>query len=391
MKLEEWKEIFKGRKGDLKQVDSISEEFKSRDLEKFLMLTYREEMEYTNKTQVLLKRHNNIDKLHYRFKEIYNQIKVYDKHEFVNLFFSYVPSENYYLACELANKAYKHTILSNLYDDDTSKNHMVTFRKDDIENISFMLDLIRYTGTSKNCFNVYKIYGIDVLYISSLCKYKDTILCFPKPDRLTHFCGNIIRRDNNPFVIIETRDVINEIMKKGEFKNEIELVYNIREQIMIPIQNMHERVRFSSSDESKHIYLTLSKEKYAEEKSKLLTKLVSENRVPIKWKSEKAMFDVVFDLFPDAIYQYRPYWLTPQSLDVFVPSLNIAFEYQGIQHFKNIDYFGGEDAYKKRIELDEKKKILCKNNNVILIEWNYEESITKSILNKKLKSIGIKL
>lgn len=390
MNLEEWKERFKGKKNNLKQIDSISEEFKKRGLERFLMLSYSEEVEYEDNTKKLLKRLNNIRKEHYRFDELYNQINAYNEEEYINIFFSYVPSENYYLACELAKKAYKHTILPNLYDDDVSKNHMVTFKKDDIENISFMLDLVRYTGTSKNQFNVYKIYGIDVLYISSLCKYKEINLCFPKPDRLTHFCGNIIRRDANPFTIIESRDVIDEIMKKNEFKNELELAYNIRERIMIPIQNMHEKVRYTGPDESKRIYLKLSKEKYSEEKTKLLTKLVSENRVPIKWKSEKAMFDTVFNLFPDAIYQYRPTWLTPQSLDVFVPSINVAFEYQGIQHFKSIDYFGGEEAYNKRVELDNKKRKLCKDNNVNIIEWNYEESITKSILVKKLREIGIK-
>jgi hypothetical protein len=68
------------------------------------------------------------------------------------------------------------------------------------------------------------------------------------------------------------------------------------------------------------------------------------------------------------ISQARPKWLGRQSLDIFFPEYNIAIEYQGVQHNQPIDFFGGLSAFKKRLELDQRKKELCKLNQCILIE-----------------------
>ena len=46
-------------------------------------------------------------------------------------------------------------------------------------------------------------------------------------------------------------------------------------------------------------------------------------------------------------------------------------EYQGEQHYKATDYFGGENEFKKRQKYDEKKRLYCKKNNFILIEIPY--------------------
>lgn len=102
-----------------------------------------------------------------------------------------------------------------------------------------------------------------------------------------------------------------------------------------------------------------------------------------QWKNERELFVLVKKEFPDALFQYRPLWLAPQSIDIFIPSLNIGIEYQGIQHYKSIDYFGGEEALIHRKELDRRKKNLCEANNLKLIMWPYEEKITfKNLKNK---------
>lgn len=53
-----------------------------------------------------------------------------------------------------------------------------------------------------------------------------------------------------------------------------------------------------------------------------------------------------------------PEWLKPQHLDVFLLEHLIAFEYQGIQHYSPVDFFGGQESFVKGIELDKRKKEL---------------------------------
>ena len=67
--------------------------------------------------------------------------------------------------------------------------------------------------------------------------------------------------------------------------------------------------------------------------------------------------------------QKRFEWLGKQSLDFYLPEINVGIEVQGIQHFIPIDAFGGEKAYKECLERDKRKLELCKENNVNLIYY----------------------
>jgi hypothetical protein len=51
------------------------------------------------------------------------------------------------------------------------------------------------------------------------------------------------------------------------------------------------------------------------------------------------------------------------ELDIYIPSMKLAFEYQGIQHYQFSGLFG--QPYKCR---DHIKKILCEMEGIILIE-----------------------
>lgn len=75
-------------------------------------------------------------------------------------------------------------------------------------------------------------------------------------------------------------------------------------------------------------------------------------------------------------------WMKRMKLDFFIPSKNIAIECQGIQHFKPIDYFGGEKAFKHQVKKDLLKKKLCEEHNIKVAYINYNEEI-----NKRLKEI----
>lgn len=108
------------------------------------------------------------------------------------------------------------------------------------------------------------------------------------------------------------------------------------------------------------------------------------------WVSEMQLYDVVKRLFPDAQHHYRPVWLKPQELDIYVPSMKLAIEYQGLQHYQALDFFGGEEAFKQREMLDKQKKRKCRSNRIVLIEWRFDESINQSLLLEKLKDLNSK-
>jgi hypothetical protein len=103
------------------------------------------------------------------------------------------------------------------------------------------------------------------------------------------------------------------------------------------------------------------------------------------WISETKLFYDITKVFPELEVKHHgnPYWLGRQHFDIYFPDLNIAIEYQGTQHQKPVEYFGGEEAFKKGRERDEKKKRLCEENGCKLF-YVYPEDDTKKFI-KDLK------
>jgi hypothetical protein len=108
------------------------------------------------------------------------------------------------------------------------------------------------------------------------------------------------------------------------------------------------------------------------ERTKIRTRLTADGVIRPKWKHEVTLFQLVRKKYPDTLYQYRPEWLGRQSLDLYIPSLRTAIEYQGVQHYMPVGFFGGEEALSQRRLLDQQKKQLCEDNGVRLIEWPYD-------------------
>ena len=82
--------------------------------------------------------------------------------------------------------------------------------------------------------------------------------------------------------------------------------------------------------------------------------------------------------------QKRFNWLGKQSLDVYIPSSNIAIECQGIQHFKPINYFGGIKEFNIRKKLDKQKAKLCKENGVKLLYYSNKQMDNNIITDKEI-------
>ena len=87
------------------------------------------------------------------------------------------------------------------------------------------------------------------------------------------------------------------------------------------------------------------------------------------WVSETHLFyEIKNRLDCEVIHHGKPKWLGRQHFDIWIPSLNVAIEYQGTQHDKPVDFFGGEKAFKENQKRDKKKRELCLKHNVRLIE-----------------------
>lgn len=73
--------------------------------------------------------------------------------------------------------------------------------------------------------------------------------------------------------------------------------------------------------------------------------------------------------------------------DFYIPSYNVAIEYDGIQHFEPKDFFGGEESFNKLKEHDSIKSNYCVENNIRLLRipyYRYDE--IESILKNELAS-----
>ena len=79
------------------------------------------------------------------------------------------------------------------------------------------------------------------------------------------------------------------------------------------------------------------------------------------WISETVLYNELKEFFSNDIVQQHssPFWLGRQHLDIYFPKYNIGVEYQGRQHDEPIDFFGGQAAFEKTQERDERKRLLC--------------------------------
>ena len=69
-------------------------------------------------------------------------------------------------------------------------------------------------------------------------------------------------------------------------------------------------------------------------------------------------------------------------------SILLLIEYDGIQHYKSIEYFGGMESLKSQQRRDKIKNEYCNENKIPLLRipyWNYDNIV--NILNEIFKNI----
>lgn len=67
--------------------------------------------------------------------------------------------------------------------------------------------------------------------------------------------------------------------------------------------------------------------------------------------------------------------IKPLPFDFYLPEYNVCIEYDGEQHFKPIDVFGGAKEFYERISRDKIKTDYCMNHNITLLRIPYDQDV----------------
>lgn len=196
-------------------------------------------------------------------------------------------------------------------------------------------------------------------------------------------------KEKNPVVLKYTKKVI-------EFKKK----YSIKK----PLSNYwlrfdEHKLGLSSNTGQKHksfIYfveneLTKVFKSFIFEQENLFRESRGLPRIGEGWISETELFYQLKSHFSSTtvIHHGRPKWLGRQHVDIWFPNWKIGVEYQGEQHDKPIDFFGGLSSYENGKSRDERKKLLFKDNGATLIEVRPGYMIEELIEQIKLSSRNV--
>ena len=158
-------------------------------------------------------------------------------------------------------------------------------------------------------------------------------------------------------------------------------------QYLLPYSRILRFVSLSKILQQRHIIVCKESMQHLDEAITLLRQWINDNTayyynqyikngyLGIQWRSEYKLYRFFKFFFNDAVFQYRTEWLGEQSYDIYIPSLNVAVEYQGKQHYDVVPYFGGLEKYYENQRRDERKRQLSKEQGISLYEWKYTNAV----------------
>jgi len=65
--------------------------------------------------------------------------------------------------------------------------------------------------------------------------------------------------------------------------------------------------------------------------------------------------------------------------DFYLPEKDIFIEFDGEQHYKPIDRFGGQEGFNETLKRDNAKNEWCEENNKQLIRIKYDENVVDKL------------
>ena len=333
-----------------KDFDGLREEYVSGGYEKFLVQLSWSDLPYRRAAKQLIQAAGSFSANPY-VEAFMDQFSGLDTDRKACFLFPESFISQFFVIMEVCGRAESLRPVKNLFPDEEKIHYLAVFDKKDMDSVLLMFHLL-YSNTSQELWYQNHLWQDGIVLRSPYL-----------PDRIAKYQGNLPFY-HNPAKTTYVRRNIRHILECGYFSSELELFLNLTRIVMPFFQWWY-------------LDLALYEEKdgfrtnWRLERTKIRTKLTAEGVIKPKWKHELSLFHAVRKRYPDILYQYRPDWLGRQSLDLFIPSLRTAIEYQGIQHYRPVDFFGGEEALEQRQELDRQKRQLCEQNDVRLIEWPY--------------------
>ena len=73
--------------------------------------------------------------------------------------------------------------------------------------------------------------------------------------------------------------------------------------------------------------------------------------------------------------------IKPLPFDFYVPNYNLCIEYDGEQHFRPIEYFGGQEKFEIQQKHDKIKNEYCNNNGISLLRIPYFKNVEEELNN----------
>ena len=269
----------------------------------------------------------------------------------------------FFVVTEVCKRAEIFRPVRSLFPDEEKVHYLAVFDKKNMDDVLLMYHLL-YTNTSRELFGGYSLYDYPLVWYQTHLQEDGTVLRSPfLPDRLARFQGNL-PFCFNPVKTVYVRRNIAHMLECGYFSSELEFFLCLTKEIMPLFQWWYTDLALYEEKDGFRTNWRLAR-------TRIRTDLTADGVIRPKWKHELSLFHAVRRRHPDTLYQYRPDWLGRQSLDLYVPSLRTAIEYQGVQHYIPVEFFGGEEALAQRQELDRTKRQLCEENEVRLVEWPY--------------------
>lgn len=273
-------------------------------------------------------------------------------------------------------------ILPNVFDDDATLNYKILIQEARLDDIAF----VQYCLMKNTELGNYAIYDIPLSSIAKGCRIP------PSPQKVLNELSKLqLSNEEEMFYVAIVDMIFDKYNKENDYYFPAQFIYkdmthvfqlraltdflNKNHPAFIQFRQGNRKVFNSHLSEMKLLY------------DNIYDQLIANRVIIPKWKSEYSLYELVKKKYPTTIYQYRTQWLGRQSLDIFIPELLTAIEYQGVQHFKPVEIFGGKEHFEIQQRLDEQKRILCKSNNVHLIEWKYDEPISSLMLKNKLSEL----